>query len=385
MPLIETIREKLTTCASENRLRQLRSITPVSGSEILLDRDRLISFASNDYLGLSQHPTLKERASEYIDRYGVGAPSSRLLCGNIEPYARIESKLARLKGTETALIFSSGYQANTTVLSTLAAVSQLLACDRLSHNSLLEGAQRSNKWLRYNHNDLDNLRVKLNSSTTADGATVWIVTESVFSMDGDQADIHGLIDTARTYGANLFVDEAHATGVFGTNGMGMTAGVPGIEISMGTFGKGCGSFGAYIACSNMLRQFLINYCPGLIYSTALPPPVLGAIDAALDLIPSLDQARAKLLSMAAFVRGECLSVGFAVGNSNSQIIPIVVGEEEKALALSEHLRQQGLFAPAIRPPTVPEGSCRVRLSLSTNHSEDNISQLLDALRSWHAR
>lgn len=379
-PYSDTLKERQET----GRLRQLRATRVLPGATLLLEGKQLVNFSSNDYLGLSQHPALKTRALEYIEKFGVGSTASRLICGNQELYEPIEQKLALLKGTETALIMASGFQTNSTVLAALAGNGGLIGSDKLNHASITSGLILSRShWFRYRHNDPQDLESRL--SKKQGNPNSWIVTESVFSMDGDIARLSEIKEIATKYGARLYVDEAHATGVLGASGMGLSAKQNLADICMGTFGKGLGSFGSYIACSNQIRDFLVNCCSGLIYSTALPPAVLGAIDAALDLIPEMNADREKLLSNANYLRSGLKNLGFDCGESETQIVPIIVGSEKVALALSLHLEQNGLFVPAIRPPTVPDGTARLRISLSSQHTQEHINTLLTAFRNWHEK
>ncbi len=369
----------------DHRFRQLRGASPANPGEVSLDGKDLINFASNDYLGLSRHPLLKQRAIEFIERYGAGSTGSRLMSGNLDAYDGIERKLAQLKGTEAALIFPTGYQTNSTVLPALSGNNALLACDRLCHNSLLHGASAGKaRWFRYKHNDVADLREKLTVRCNESYDSLWIVTESVFGMDGDRAPVEQLRQVAAEFKASLFFDEAHATGVLGEHGMGVSPGEPN-AISMGTFGKGLGSFGAYIACSYEVRDYLINFAAGFIYSTALPPAVLGSIDAALDLVPAMSKERQLLGDKAASVRARLQLAGFDTGNSSTHIIPIIVGADSAALSLSAHLELSGIYAPAIRTPTVAKNSARVRISLTGEHTEAQLDHLIKSLKGWHER
>jgi 8-amino-7-oxononanoate synthase len=354
--------------------------------KVIVDGKALDNFSSNDYLGLSQSPYLKERAIEFTSRYGVGSGASRLVSGNIDIYEQIEEKLARLKGTETSLLLCSGFQTNVTTIAALTAGSHVRAfCDRFSHNSMMQGVMQSgSKWTRFQHNDLEDLKKRLKRDPAREAASKWILTESVFSMDGDCADIDALVQIASDNDANLFVDEAHSTGVLGERGMGLAAG-KNVEIVMGTFSKACGSFGGYIACKAVTRDFLVNFCSGLIYSTALPPAVLGAIDAALDLVPKMELQRKTLKEYSNYVRAELNRLHFSSGESKSQIIPVIVGCELDAINLSKFLEDEGILAPAIRPPTVPTNSARVRLSLSAAHTEEQIQRLITVLEKWRDR
>ena len=343
-----------------------------------------LNFASNDYLGLSQHPALIARAREYAERYGAGATASRLITGNASFYDIIEAQLAQGKGCETALIFSSGYQANLTALAAfadpaVAGKAVTILADRLCHHSLLQGTILSGaRLVRFRHNDMDHLAALLDRH---EKDHLIIVTESVFGMDGDGADLAALTALAEKAGAMLYVDEAHATGVFGDNGFGLATEHKGkIDVAMGTFGKALGSFGAYIACSRVLRDYLVQRCGGLIYSTALPPSVLGSIEAALELLPTLENERRHLQTLASRLRTNLRQQGWDCGQSTTHIIPVILGNENAATDLAKNLVAQGLLAPAIRPPTVPRGTSRLRLSLSAAHEEKDVDWLIEVMK-----
>lgn len=371
---------QLTSSRDAARLRTLREIMPGDGATITVNGRPLVDLSSNDYLGLSKHPLLKQRSIEFINRFGTGSGASRLLSGNLAPFEYIERKIAAFKGTQAALLLPTGFQANATVLTALATPDCEIFLDKLCHASLLSGALMSqSKWRRFTHNEYEQLNEKL--SSTKDRHRI-IVTESVFSMDGDRADLDRLQKIATANGALLYVDEAHATGVLGTGGAGLTAMREGVHVAMGTFGKALGSFGAYVACTREIRDYLVNFCGGLIYSTALPPSVLGAIDAALDVIPTMEKQRQLLQSNAEHVRERLRHYGFNVGRSESQIIPIITGSDRSAVQLAQYLEDGGFFAPAIRPPTVPEGEARVRLSLTTTHSAEQLQRLCELMRNW---
>jgi len=373
------------------QFRQLQETTPLSDGCAECDGKTYINFGGNDYLGLSQHPKLIARAQDYAKHYGVGATASRLVTGNLPIYRAIEQKLAQGKGCETALVMNSGYQANITVLPALADTkiigkSVTILADRLCHNSLLQGALLSGAQLiRFDHNDYDHLKKLLQQEREKD-AHIIIVTESVFGMDGDRADLATLIALKEKYDAMLYVDEAHATGLFGANGFGFAADHNGaIDIVMGTFGKALGSFGAYIACSTMLHDFLVQRCGGFIYSTALPPTVLGAIEAALEIIPTMQSERDYLQTQAERLRQHLQQQGWQCGTSTTQIIPIILGDEKAATTLAEQLKKSGVLAPAIRPPTVPRGTSRLRISLSAAHKAADIDHLIEVMASQASR
>ncbi len=349
--------------------------------------------ASNDSLNLSRHPEVIGRAGEWLRHYGAGGRASRLVSGEHQGFVQLEEKLARLKRTEAALVLGSGFQANATVLPALLdqrvlGAAPLVFADRLLHASLYHGlavAARSGKPLpvrRFRHNDLDHLAALL-ADTAALAAPRFIITESLFSMDGDGPDLARLLQLKAQYGAFLYLDEAHCTGMLGQDGMGCSTAYPGqIDLVMGTFSKGLGSYGAYVACSAALRAYLVNRCAGLIYSTALPPAALGAVDAALDLVPGMDAARQQVFLLAEQLRQGVRDLGFATGAGTAHIVPVIIGTADAALDASATLLAQGLYCPAIRPPTVPEGTSRLRIALSPAVTHDVIEHLLNTLAAW---
>ena len=382
MDKYDFIETELETRKSLHLLRRLRTIVPISPAEVSLDGRAMLNFCSNDYMGLSKHPLLQERAAEFAEKYGSGSTASRLVCGTYDCFDKVEKKLASLKGTERTLIFNSGFQANISILPTLADSRTLILSDWLNHNSIIQGSllARCGK-ARFRHNDLAHLRQLLEESRNKDYSRILIVTESVFSMDGDQSDIGKLVDLADEFQAILIVDEAHATGVLGEQGMGLTCG-KNVDVTMGTFGKAAGSFGSYIACSEKMRDYFVNCCGGFIYTTALPPPVIGAIDAALDLIPTMAEERRELRQKADFVRASLNEMGWSTLGSTTQIIPVIIGGEKETLGLSKWLENDGIFASAIRPPTVEKGYSRIRVTLSAAHTQAHVEKLVHSFRKW---
>jgi 8-amino-7-oxononanoate synthase len=322
------------------------------------------------------------------------------VCGNLSLHEAIEAKIAKAKGTEASLLLASGWQANAAVLPALLRVPResgkaqreaqapRVYSDRLNHASLHHGCQAAGvRQIRFRHNDLDHLESLLQAQRVADGDNAasgatpsFIITESVFSMDGDRVDVVRLADIAQRYGAFVYLDEAHATGVLGPKGMGLAGLAPGgIDLTMGTFSKAMGGFGAYIAGSRAMCDYLINACSGFIYSTALPPQVLGAIDAALDLVPTLDAERAWLAARADRLRNGLNRLGIDTADSSTQIVPAIIGDAQRALEISAELQSAGFLVIAIRPPTVPAGTSRLRIALSAAHSDDDVDALLAAL------
>lgn len=344
------------------------------------DGRALIDASSNDYLGLSQHPLVRARASGWAERYGAGAPASRLVTGTRDITLAVEQKLAAFKQCEAALLFSSGFQANATVIPALPKVGAgdtAIFSDALNHASIIHGARAAKCPVEvFRHNDLDHLDHLLQRHGAG---RKLILTESVFSMDGDRADLAALVQLAERHGAALYVDEAHATGVLGPQGRGLAAECGGVDVVMGTLGKAFGAFGAYIAGSRTLIDWLVNRCPGFIYTTALPPAVLGAVDAALDLVPAMDAERTRLMSHAQRLRELLAQRNYATLGSTTQIVPAVIGSAQDALAAAQSLEAAGVLTVAIRPPTVPDGTSRLRLTLSSRLDENDMQRLLDAV------
>lgn len=364
------------------RRRVLRPAAIATQGRLVRDTASLIDFSSNDYLGLATHPLLTERAREWTQRHGTGSGASRLVTGTSAEVIALEHRIAAFKGTEAALIFGSGWQANAAAIPALLAAlpGAAVFTDRLIHASMHAGlAISGTRQHRFRHNDLDHLAHLLASKGREAPARV-ILTESVFSMDGDVADMPALAALAREHDAILYVDEAHATGVLGPRGAGLSATAPGgVDVIMGTFSKAIGSFGAYLAGSRALIDWFSNAASGFVFSTALPPGVLGAVDAALDLLPDLDSERAHLTSLADRLRRGLGELGLDHGASASQIVPAIIGPEDQAMALASKLEARGFLAAAIRPPTVPPGTSRLRIALRAAHSAADIDALLEGI------
>lgn len=379
------ILEALNQRKSDHRYRSLNVIESDidSSVNIIVNGKEYVNFSSNDYLGLSTHPKLIKRSNEFTSKYGVGSGASRLVTGTLSIHEELESKLATTFGTEASILFNSGFQANTSILPAVADRNSLILADKNIHNSLIQGALLSRAtFKRFNHNDYNQLEHQLIEAGKASYNRIWIVTETVFSMDGDRNDIDRLIELSNKYDALLYSDDAHALGVLGENGLGLNYGKKGIDISLGTFGKSFGSFGAFAACSKEMKEYLINFAGGFIYSTALPPNVLGAIDAGLELIPTMNQKREMLLQNVDYVRSKIQEIGFDTMNSDSQIIPVLIGNENDTIELSNILKENGLWVSAIRPPTVEKDTSRLRITLSVEHTKDHIEQLLKVLSEW---
>lgn len=376
--------EALAERRDEYRFRDLRPFTPEDAT-IVEDGDReLVNFSGNDYLGLSKHPEVIKRAKKYAEEYGAGATASRLISGTYSIHDQLEQKLAATFGWESALVFNSGFQANSTIISTLADRHSLLLADKLSHNSLLQGSLSSRAaFRRFEHNSAADLEDHLQKASHEDYSRIIVITESLFSMDGDRSDLQAIAELTESHDAWLFVDDAHAVGVWGEKGLGLAYQVSGIDMVLGTCGKAFGSFGAFLLCSKKMRDYLVNFCPGFIYTTALPPPVIGSIEASLELMPEMDADRQRLYDHIKTMRSGIQEAGFSTGNSESQIIPIIVGDDQETLDLADYLEDQGFLATAIRPPTVPSGSARIRITLSSAHTESQVNEFLTALKKWN--
>jgi 8-amino-7-oxononanoate synthase len=379
--LDEHLEAALARIDQAGRRRVLRPASLAASGRILRGGRTLVDFSSNDYLGLATHPLLTERAREWTARHGTGSGASRLVTGTSEAVLALEARVAAFKGKEAALIFASGWQANAAAIPALLAAlpGAAVFSDRLIHASMHAGlAAAGVRQHRFRHNDLDHLE-ELLAAKGAEAPARLILTESVFSMDGDVADVARLAAIAQAHDAILFVDEAHATGVLGQQGRGLTAGVAGVDVAMGTFSKALGGFGAYIAGSRALIDWLVNAASGFVFSTAPPAAVFGAIDAALDLVPGMDAERAHLVALATRLRAGLAATGINHGASASQIVPAVIGAEADAMALAAALDARGLLAAAIRPPTVPPGTSRLRLALRAGHSEPDVDALLEGI------
>lgn len=372
------IQDELDALKRQGLYRKLRRVEGEQGATLRLDGREVLNFSSNNYLGLANHPALKKAAKEAIDRYGVGAVASRLISGNMTLHEELEEKIARLKGTEAALVFNSGFQANVGILPALAGEGDVVFSDALNHASLIDGCRLSRaKTVVYPHCDLARLEDELKRAPAA--GRKLIVTETLFSMDGDEAPLAEIVELAERHGALIMVDEAHATGVMGPNGAGVVAKLglgDRILVQMGTLGKALGGFGAYVAGSGALRELLINRCRSFIFTTSLPPPVLAAAIAAVDLLYQEPQRRLALWHNIRALRDGLKRLGFCLGQSESQILPLVIGDSHKCMTFSERLLEKGVFAQGIRPPTVPEGTSRLRITLMATHTHEHLDRAL---------
>ena len=378
----DSITAELLRIEEAGLYRKLRRVESDQGPTLRLDGRDVINFSSNNYLGLANHPSLCKAAKEAIDRYGCGSGASRLISGNMTLHEELENKISELKGTEAALVFNSGFQANTGILSTLVGEGDAIFSDALNHASVIDGCRLSRaNVVVYGHCDVDDLEQGLKDAPSI--ARKLIVTESLFSMDGDEAPLADIVSLAEKHGAMVMVDEAHATGIYEPNGSGLVAKLglgDRVPIQMGTLGKALGGFGAYVAGSQALRELLINRCRSFIFTTSLPPAVMAMAIAAIDLIKKEPQRRQALRDNCQLVRAGLEAQGYSVRTSRSQILPLMIGDATQCMKLSGDLLQRGVFAQGIRPPTVPPGTSRLRITLMATHKREHIDRALKTFK-----
>ncbi len=367
---------------SQGIYRTLKSVGSPQGREITLEGKRVLNFSSNDYLGLANDVRIKKAAIEAIEEFGLGSGASRLICGNMGPHEKLEFELARFKNSESALVYSSGYMANTGIIPALMGRDSIVISDKLNHASIIDGIILSRaKFLRYPHADMQALANILKDLPA--GQQKLIVTDSVFSMDGDKAPLKQIVELARQYEAMVMVDEAHAFGVLGRKGSGLVEELglqDKVDVQMGTLSKAAGCFGAYACATKVLQEFLINNSRSFIYTTAMPPAWAQAARVALQIIQEGESLRRRLQTNADYLRVQFQALGFDTLNSSTPIIPILVKDPQAAVAISKKLLQQGIFVQAIRPPTVPVGTARLRLTVMATHTNEDLEQLIQALR-----
>lgn len=376
LPLDESLAAELREIDNNGLLRQLREISSAQSPSITLQGREILLFCSNNYLGLANDPRLVAASVKATQRHGASAVSSRLISGHMSSHAELEANLAAWKQREAALVFSTGFQANIGLITSLVGPGDVVVSDELNHASIIDGCRLSRaKILVYRHNDLDHLRETLITARSA--RRVLVVTESVFSMDGDRAPLVQIAEMTKAEGAWLAVDEAHAAGVLGPDGAGLVAELglhEQVDAVVGTLGKALGSFGAYVAGSRQLVDLLVNRARSFIFTTALPPSAVAASNAAIEICRSEPERRARLLQKARALGESLRRGGLEVPNIDSQILPILIGGAEQTVALAQDLLDAGLYVAAIRPPTVAPGTSRLRLSLMATHSDEQIEQ-----------
>jgi len=372
------IQKELQDLKNSSLYRTLKSVAGEQGPVLIIDGREVLNFSSNNYLGIANHPALAQAAKQAIDHYGCGSGASRLISGNMTLHEELETRIAGFKGTEAALVFNSGFQANTGILSTLAGEGDAILSDALNHASIIDGCRLSRaEAVVYAHCDLEQLEAAL--KRVARCRRKLIVTESIFSMDGDEAPLAGIVELAERHGAMVMVDEAHATGLYGASGAGVVAKLglgDRVLVQMGTLGKALGGFGAYVAGSRALRELLINRCRSFIFTTSLPPAVMAMAIAAIDLVKDEPQRRDALWQNCRHLTEGLRPLGFRLEASSSPILPLIIGDAAKCMKFSEQLLEQGVFAQGIRPPTVPPGTSRLRITLMATHTRDHIERAL---------
>ncbi len=388
----EELATRLDAIREQGLYRELRRINSPQLPHTQVDNKTLLNFSSNDYLGLANHPLLKEAATRGIERYGAGSGASRLICGSLAPHHELEQTIAAFKGTEAAIVFSSGYAAALGMICALIDAHDVVVIDKLVHACIVDAARLCGAELRvFPHNDLNGLAKILRWADRRNAGLICkrrprtlIVTESVFSMDGDFALLRELLELKEQHGAWLMLDEAHATGLYGVKRRGLAEefGVAErIEVQMGTLGKALGTAGGYICGSRALIDYLVNRARTFIFSTAPLPAAAAAATAAIHFIESDEgqMRRNQLWARVDQVKNGLIAAGFVLPPVRSAIIPLVIGDESRAVEAAAALREQGVFVPAIRYPTVARGQARLRLTVSAAHAAADVSQLVAAV------
>ncbi len=381
---MDLIQKTITELTRKGLLRSPQIIEAMSGSRVRINREEKIVLCSNDYLGLTQHAHVKEAMIRGVAKYGAGAGGARLVSGTTQAHAQLEQALAIFKQAESALLFNSGWHLNTGVIPALARRGDDIFADRLSHASIIDGCLLSRANLtRYPHSDVNSLEDLLKKSTAKNRL---IITDSVFSMDGDVAPLKVIIGLAEKYGATVYIDDAHGVGALGENGRGTLehcglgdSPSPHV-IELGTLGKAFGSCGAFITGSNELIKYLTNKARSFIYSTALPPGVCTASLAALEIIQAEPERRERLRENADFIRTGLNQLGLDTLKSETQIIPVIIGSAEETMHVASRLLTLGVFVQGIRPPTVPEGTSRLRITVTSEHTRAELETVLGAIK-----
>jgi 8-amino-7-oxononanoate synthase len=374
------IEERLEDIKERGLYRRMRMISGPQGPRVLLDGRPVLLLCSNNYLGLADHPRVREAAAEAAMRYGAGSGASRLISGNMTIHRRLEEQLCEFERAEACVLMGSGYLANAGVISALAREGDVVFSDALNHASIVDGCRLAKaETFVYDHCDPDHLEWGLRQ---AEGRGSLIVTDGVFSMDGDVAPLPEIVELAQRYDARVMVDEAHGTGCVGPDGRGAVAdaGLEGeVDVIVGTLGKALGSYGAYVLCDQPMANLLVNTARTLIFSTALPPPAVAAALASLELLRAQPRRVDKLQRNARVLREALAERGIESGDSETQIVPLFVGDASAAVRASERALERGVFAQAIRPPTVPAGSSRLRLAVMASHTKTELREAAETL------
>jgi 8-amino-7-oxononanoate synthase len=377
---VTEIHERLQELKELGLYRRMRMISGPQGPRVVLDGKPVLLLCSNNYLGLADHPRVREAAADAAMRWGVGAGASRLVSGTMTVHRRLEERLADFKRTQAALLFGSGYLANIGVITSLAGADEVVFSDELNHASIIDGCRLARaETFVYRHADVEHLAWGMRQ---AEGRGSLIVTDSVFSMDGDVAPLAEIVELAHRHGVRVAVDEAHGTGCLGPGGRGAVAeaGVEDeVDVVVGTLSKALGSYGAFVACDQPMAQLLVNSARPFIFSSAPPPPAVAGALAALELLAEQPQRVEKLQVNGDALRDELAREGFEVAGSTTQIVPLVIGDAQQAMRICELAIERGVFAQAIRPPTVPEGTSRLRLAVMASHTKAELREAAQVL------
>ena len=371
--------QELEELKKRGLFREMKQINGMQGPTVTIDNKEVILLSSNNYLGLASHPEVIKAQVQALEEFGAGSCASRLISGNITLYKKLEKKIADFKGTESAIVFPSGYMANIGTISSLVGEKDLVVCDRLSHASIIDGVRLSGATLRaYPHKNLERLEDVLKNSSMHEKRL--IISDGVFSMDGDIAPLVELVKISQRFEAILMLDDAHATGVLGKTGRGSCEyfGIKeGVHVHMGTLSKALGNLGGFIAGSSTLIEYIRNKARSFIYSTALPPAVLGGCIKAIEIAENDIGLRNMLWSNVRRFRDGLTKLKFNIMDTETQIIPILTEDASLTMKASEFLLKNGIFAPGIRPPTVPKNKCRIRTSIMATHTDEHIDRAIE--------
>ncbi|WP_372714272.1 8-amino-7-oxononanoate synthase [Ilyobacter sp.] len=384
--MMKEIKEKLVSLKGEGLFREIKNIEKLEGKYIWMEGKKYLDFSSSNYIGFRDDVRIIEAAKDALEKYGMGSGASRVVVGTANLYKELEELIALEKRKEASLIFNSGYDANLGIISTIVGKNDVVFCDKLNHASIYDGIALSGaKMMRFRHNDMKDLENKLKMFRKGYKRAL-IVVDSVFSMDGDKADLKEMVRLKGKYDVTLMIDEAHGGGVLGENGLGLAEELDileQIDINMGTFSKAYGSQGAYVAASKEVIDYLVNHCRSLIYTTSMPPVVVAASLEAMKLTKNEKERRKHLKYLGDHLRAKLKEAEIETLESSTQIVPVVVGDNEETLGLSIFLKDHGIMAPAIRKPTVT--TPRIRISLSSNHSEEDIDFLVETVLEYTHR
>jgi len=380
--MLPDFEQELKKLEAQHLRRQLRIVESPADTTITIEGRELISMASNNYLGLANHPAVKQAAIEAIEQWGVGTGAARLISGTMRPHQQLEEDLAHFKQVEAALTFGTGYSTNLGLIPALIDQDGLILADRYCHASLFEACRLAKAKLRvFHHNDAEHLEKLLKKRKKA--CPTLVVSEGVFSMDGDLAPLPDLLKLCQTYDVTLLVDDAHGTGVMGENGRGTVEHFglnPEDILQMGTLSKAIGTSGGYVAANTALKEYLINTSKAFIYTTAQSPAIVAAASAAIQIIQNEPHRRQRLWDNRNYLFSELKNIGFQFPNTQSPILPIIVKSPEMTLKISQTLYEAGIYVPAIRPPTVSKNSSRLRLTVSSEQTKDQLQEVVNAFR-----